>query len=55
MDKRVLEQILLDQQEELEQRRTERLCYRCELERIDFRSPQAQVVIGVRRSVSSVL
>lgn len=55
MDKRVLEQILLDQQEELEQRRTERLCYRCELERIDFRSPQAQVVIGVRRSGKSTL
>lgn len=55
MDKRVLEQILLDQQEELEQRRTERLCYRCELERIDFRNPQAQVVIGVRRSGKSTL
>lgn len=55
MDKRVLEQILLDQQEELEQRRTERLCYRCELERIDFQSPQAQVVIGVRRSGKSTL
>lgn len=33
MDKRVLEQILLDQQEELEQRRTERLSRLFQLKR----------------------
>ena len=55
IDKRALEIVLTDQQEELEARRYEKLCYRQELELIDLNSPQAQVVIGVRRSGKSTL
>lgn len=55
IDKRTLEAILSDQQEELEDRRSDRFCYRKELELIDLESPQAQVVIGVRRSGKSTL
>ena len=48
LDKRNLEQILSDQQEELEKRRGEILCHRPEEAQIDLGSTQAQVVIGVR-------
>lgn len=55
LDKRNLEQILSDQQEELEIRRGETLCHRLEEALIDLSSTQAQVVIGVRRSGKSTL
>ena len=48
LEKRNLEQILSDQQEELEMRRGEILCHRSEKAQIDLGSTQAQVVIGVR-------
>ncbi len=54
-DKRTLEIILTDQQEELEIRRKTRLCSRKEELLIDLSSPQAQVVVGVRRSGKSTL
>ena len=49
LDKRVLEVILTDQQEELEAKRSETYCRRPEQNLIDMKSTQAQVVIGVRR------
>ena len=55
IDKRTLEEILTDQQEELDARRKEKLCLRQEVQLIDLKSPQAQVVIGVRRSGKSTL
>ena len=55
IDKRTLEQIIADQQEELEIRRSERLCHRPEEAMININSPQAQVVVGVRRSGKSTL
>ena len=55
IDKRTLEFILTDQQEELEARADEVLCHRQEERFIDFNSTQAQVVIGVRRSGKSTL
>ena len=55
LDKRNLEQILSDQQEELDIRRGETLCHRPEEALIDLSSTQAQVVIGVRRSGNSML
>ena len=55
IDKRTLETILTDQQEELEMRAEETLCHRKEEDLIDLKSPQAQVVIGVRRSGKSTL
>lgn len=55
LDKRILEQILSDQQEELEIRREETLCHRPEEKMIDLSSTQAQVVVGVRRSGKSTL
>ena len=55
IDKRVLETILRDQQEELVFRRSEKLCHRKEESMIDLNSTQAQVVIGVRRSGKSTL
>ncbi len=55
IDKRTLERVLTDQQEELEERRNDKLCYRREVQLIDLKSPQAQVVIGVRRSGKSTL
>lgn len=55
LDKRNLEQILSDQQEELEIRRGETLCHRPEEALIDLGSTQAQVVVGVRRSGKSTL
>lgn len=53
MDKRILETILSDQQEELELKSSSRFCKRKEEELIDLASSQAQVVIGVRRSGKS--
>ncbi len=55
IDKRTLEFILADQQEELETRADETLCQRQESNLVDLKSPQAQVVIGVRRSGKSTL
>ena len=55
VDKRTLEFILTDQQEEMESRAEEALCQRREETLIDFKSTQAQVVIGVRRSGKSTL
>ena len=55
IDKRTLEFILSDQQEELEAKAQEMLCHRREEALIDLKSPQAQVVIGVRRSGKSTL
>ena len=55
IDKRTLELILTDQQEELEAKRNDWLCHRSEESLIDLKSPQAQVVIGVRRSGKSTL
>lgn len=55
MDKRILETILSDQAEELALKRKLRFCKRMEEDQIDLQSPQAQVVIGVRRSGKSTL
>lgn len=55
IDKRTLEMVLSDQREELEMRRGKHLCRRFEEKLIDLNSPQAQVVIGVRRSGKSTL
>lgn len=55
IDKRTLEFILTDQQEELDDRSTETLCHRAEENAVDISSTQAQVVIGVRRSGKSTL
>ena len=55
IDKRTLEFILTDQQEELETRADEVLCHRQEEQFVDTKSTQAQVVIGVRRSGKSTL
>ncbi|MGM9695010.1 MAG: ATP-binding protein [Alloprevotella sp.] len=55
IDKRVLEQILTDQKAEKENWREKFLCSRVEERLLDLDSPQAQVVIGVRRSGKSTL
>lgn len=55
IDKRTLEFILTDQQEEMEARAEETLCHRPEEDKIDLMSTQAQAVIGVRRSGKSTL
>lgn len=55
MDKRLLETILADQAEELAQKKLLHFCRRKEEDKIDLNSPQAQVVIGVRRSGKSTL
>ena len=55
MDKRLLENILADQADELSQKQKIRFCKRKEEDLIDLNSPQAQVVIGVRRSGKSTL
>ncbi|MCR4664489.1 MAG: ATP-binding protein [Paludibacteraceae bacterium] len=54
-DTRTLEAILSDQKEELEARQQETLCHRPEEALVEINSPQAQVVIGVRRSGKSTL
>lgn len=55
IDKRTLEVVLTDQQQELEAKRKDVLCHRAEEQLIDLKSTQAQVVIGVRRSGKSTL
>lgn len=55
IDKRTLEVILNDQKEELAEWSEEQLCSRTEEGLVDLNSPQAQVVIGVRRSGKSTL
>ena len=55
IDKRLLEIIFSEQKEELAARRGDKLCHRPEEKLIDLKSPQAQVVIGVRRSGKSTL
>ena len=55
ISKRDLEIILLEQKEEISHRADEKLCSRKEESQIDLASPQAQVVIGVRRSGKSTL
>lgn len=55
IDKRTLETVLSDQRSETENWRERHLCPRTEESLIDLSSPQAQVVIGVRRSGKSTL
>lgn len=55
MDKVKLITILSDQQEQITSRRPEDLVSRREEEQVEVDSPQAQVVIGVRRSGKSTL
>lgn len=55
IDKRTLEFILTDQQEELEEKAQDMFCQRKEMILVDTKSTQAQVVIGVRRSGKSTL
>lgn len=55
VDKRTLEFILTDQREEIQIRANEMLCHRLEESFVEMESPQAQVVIGVRRSGKSTL
>lgn len=55
IDKRSLEIILSDQKEEIENRQEDQLCPRREEQLVDLNSPQAQVVIGVRRCGKSTL
>lgn len=55
IDKRTLETILRDQKNELEHWETDTLCTRAEESQMDLMSPQAQVVIGVRRCGKSTL
>lgn len=55
IDKRTLENIMTDQKEELAAKRARRTIARKEEQAVDLDSPQAQVVIGVRRSGKSTL
>ena len=55
VEKRILEQVLLDQQEELSILYDVVLCSRKEESQVDLDSFMAQVVIGVRRSGKSTL
>ena len=55
IDKRTLEIILNDQKKEIENWTSDSLCSRNEKALVDLDSPQAQVVIGVRRSGKSTL
>lgn len=55
IDKRILEFILTDQQEELEEKTQDMFCQRKEMVLVDTKSTQAQVIIGVRRSGKSTL
>jgi uncharacterized protein len=55
IDKRSLETILVDQKSEIDGWRNEQLCTRYEERLVDLESPQAQVVIGVRRGGKSTL
>lgn len=55
IDKRSLENIFSDQKTEIDNWSDELLCSRAEENLVDLNSPQAQVVIGVRRSGKSTL
>lgn len=55
IDKRTLETILSDQKAEIDSWSNDHLCARNEEGIVDLNSPQAQVVIGVRRSGKSTL
>lgn len=55
IDSRTLEAILSDQKEELEAWQQETLCHRPEESLVEINSPQAQVIIGVRRSGKSTM
>lgn len=55
VDKRTLEVILNDQKTEIDNWSEDYLCSRNEEKLVDLNSPQAQVVIGVRRSGKSTL
>ncbi len=55
VDKRIIEQVLSEQREELAEMREFKLCARKEEELVDLNSNLAQVVIGVRRSGKSTL
>lgn len=55
IDKRSLEMVLSDQKTEMDGRKTDQLCPRQEEQLVDLDSPQAQVVIGVRRCGKSTL
>jgi predicted AAA+ superfamily ATPase len=55
IDLRTLEQILSDQAEELTVKERHNYCLRHEESLIDLDSPQAQVVIGIRRCGKSTL
>ena len=55
MDKRVIETIINDERQELKAKAEMRICRRSETGLIEMDSPQAQVVIGLRRSGKSTL
>ena len=55
VDKRILEQVIQDQHNEIVALRSEKLCSRKEEEQVDLDCNMAQVVIGVRRSGKSSL
>ena len=55
IDKKVIEYVLPEQQEELKERVEEQLCHRKEERLVDLKSSQAQCVIGVRRSGKSTM
>ena len=55
IDKRKLDVILSDQKTEIDTWQKESLCARNEKSLVDLNSPQAQVVVGVRRSGKSTL
>lgn len=55
IDKRILEAIFSDQKSEIDNWTNEYICSRNEINMVDLNSPQAQVIIGVRRSGKSTL
>lgn len=55
VDKRVIEQVIAEQLEELKAMQNIKLCHRKEESQVDLDSNLAQVVIGVRRSGKSTL
>ncbi|MBR1792486.1 MAG: AAA family ATPase [Bacteroidales bacterium] len=55
IDKRTLEAILSDQKAEVGNWQNNHLCPRNEESLVDLNSPQAQVIVGVRRSGKSTL
>ena len=55
VDKRIIEQVVNEQFEELETLQDVQLCSRKEESQVDLESKLAQVIIGVRRSGKSIL